>query len=266
MADPDIFETIAAWRAEGRPFCVATVVRTADATSAKAGAKAVVSAEGAIHGHLGGACLARAVARAAAEALAAGTVRMIRVKPAGAVEAPVDADGAALFPSGCPSGGTADLLIEPYRPAPRVAVLGRKPVAAAILAQAALMGLRPAASAESGLAGGDGEAFPGTDLAGLALGPRDAAVIACQGEGDLAAAEAALGSAAGFVAMIASARKAGVLREGLAARGLPEARIAALRAPAGLSIGAVDPAEIALSVLAEFVAWRRAATPEAPGN
>ena len=36
----DIFDTIDQLRRDAQPFCVATVVRTADATSAKAGAKA----------------------------------------------------------------------------------------------------------------------------------------------------------------------------------------------------------------------------------
>ena len=40
---------------------------------------------------------------------------------------------------------------------------------------------------------------------------------------------------------------------------MEEARLGRLKAPAGLDIGAVDPAEIALSIMAEIVAWRREA-------
>jgi xanthine/CO dehydrogenase XdhC/CoxF family maturation factor len=40
-------------------------------------------------------------------------------------------------------------------------------------------------------------------------------------------------------------------------RGLPAARVAALRAPAGLDIGAATAQEIALSILAEIVRHRR---------
>ncbi|MEP0507359.1 MAG: XdhC family protein, partial [Aurantimonas coralicida] len=42
----DVFTTIAALMAAEAEFCVATVVRTENATSAKAGAKAVVLADG----------------------------------------------------------------------------------------------------------------------------------------------------------------------------------------------------------------------------
>ena len=45
-------------RTDGEDFCVATVVRTANLTSAKAGAKAVITKDGAIHGFVGGGCVA----------------------------------------------------------------------------------------------------------------------------------------------------------------------------------------------------------------
>ncbi|WP_172329124.1 XdhC family protein [Mangrovicoccus sp. HB161399] len=253
-----IFDEIDRQRRSGRPFCIATVVRTADVTSAKAGAKAVVTAEAEILGHLGGACVTRAVLRAAAEALAAGEARLIRVKPSETVVALTDADGAQLFKSGCPSGGTVDLLIEPYELPPVVAVFGATPVARAIAAQARLLGFRTALS-EGTEGPPDALRFPGADVSALPLGPRDFAVVASQGVQDLACLRAALGSPAGRVSMIASRRKAAALAAKLAAAGLDPARIAQLKSPAGLDIGAVDPREIALSVLAEIVAWSRAA-------
>ncbi len=253
-----IFDEIDRQRHSGRPFCVATVVRTADVTSAKAGAKAVVTAEAEVLGHLGGTCVTRAVRRAAEEALAAGEARLIRVKPSETVVALSDADGAQLFKSGCPSGGTVDLLIEPYELPPVIAILGTTPIARAIAAQAALAGFRPALA--EGAAGPPGTLrFDGTDLSGLGLAERDFAVVASQGVQDLACLRAALDSLAGRVSMIASRRKAAVLAAKLAGSGLDAARIAALKSPAGLDIGAVHPPEIALSVISEIVLWRAAA-------
>ena len=46
--------------------------------------------------------------------------------------------------------------------------------------------------------------------------------------------------------------------EKLIAEGLPEGRVRRLKSPAGLNIGAVDPHEIALSILAEIIQWRNA--------
>ena len=64
-ADDKIFQLIADLTARGEEFCVATVVRTENATSAKAGAKAVITADGAIEGFLGGGCVQGAVRRSA---------------------------------------------------------------------------------------------------------------------------------------------------------------------------------------------------------
>jgi xanthine dehydrogenase accessory factor len=142
MARFEIFELIAAQRATGQPFAVVTVVRTADVTSAKAGAKALVTASGEILGHVGGGCVQGAVRSAAAQALKSGAVATIRVKPAGEVVTAFDTDGTPLHKSGCPSGGTIELLIEPYAPPPAVVVAGASPVAVAIGRIAHITGYR----------------------------------------------------------------------------------------------------------------------------
>ena len=74
MPRTEIFDAIDRLRAASRPFCVATVLRSAGATSAKAGAKAAVTEDGELIGHLGGGCVAGAVRKAAAAALADGEV------------------------------------------------------------------------------------------------------------------------------------------------------------------------------------------------
>ena len=68
------------------------------------------------------------------------------------------------------------------------------------------------------------------------------------------------------MAFVGSRRKYASLSAKLATKGIDPAVIAAVKAPAGLDIGAVTPEEIALSILAELVSVRRAAlrdtTPE----
>lgn len=255
MGKFDIFDTIDQQRRTGRPFCVATVVRTADVTSAKAGAKAVVTETGEILGHLGGACVGRAVTAAGRQAIATGETRLIRVKPSEKVVALTDEDGAQVFKSGCPSGGTVDLLIEPYELPPMLVIFGNTPISRALAGHAALAGYRLALPQEAGEAP-PATRFSGTDIAGLALGPRDFIVVASQGTQDLACLGAALQSPAARVSMIASRRKAATLTAKLAGAGLPPERLARLKSPAGLDIQAIDPQEIALSVMAEIVQWR----------
>ena len=224
----DIFDRIADLRATGRPFCVATVVRTAEVTSARPGAKAAVTETGEVIGHLGGACVTRAVQKAALVALAEGDPQVIRVKPKDKVVALRDADGTQVYKSGCPSGGTVELLIEPYSRAPMLCILGDTPIARAVAAHGALAGFRIALHEE----------------------------VPFDGAGQLTCLKAALQSAAGIVTMVASRRKAAVLCKRLLEEGMPGERAGRLKAPAGLDIGAVEPGEIALSILAEVVMWR----------
>ncbi len=65
--------------------------------------------------------------------------------------------------------------------------------------------------------------------------------------------------AARYLGLIGSARKVRGVLERLAEEGVPAERLAAVRAPIGLSIGAVTPEEIAVSILAEVTAVRRGA-------
>lgn len=239
----DIFQTLDRLRQSGASFCIATVIRTADVTSAKAGAKAAVTVDGEILGHLGGGCVQRAVRAASEQALAEGAPQVIRVKPSDKVVALTDPDGARAYKSGCPSGGTVDILIEPYRPSPRLAIHGTGPIAQALADHARLAGFRVIAGEEALTA---------------PLEARDFAVVAAQGRGDLDALRAALLSEARRVSMVASRRKAETLTGKLLAENLPEALVRRLKSPAGLDIGGVDPQDIAVSVLAELVMWRRA--------
>ena len=252
----DIYAKIDDLRQKGEPFCVATVIRTADATSAKAGAKAAVTADGTILGHLGGGCVQRAVRTAAERAMEqGGTPQIIRVKPSDTVVAMQDSDGAHLYKSGCPSGGTVDLLIEPWQPAPRLVVFGTSPIAQMLAAHAALAGFR--LTVQSGLETGvDASRVDLANLSDLTLAPRDFVVVASQGQADLTALRAALSSPARRVSMVASHKKAAALTDKLRAEGMGDGSVARLKSPAGLDIGGVDPQDIAISVLAELVLWR----------
>ena len=70
----------------------------------------------------------------------------------------------------------------------------------------------------------------------------------------------ALAAGARFTAFVGSARKAQTLKEKLAAKGADADALARLAAPAGLPIGAATAEEIALSILAQVVQIRRAAS------
>jgi xanthine dehydrogenase accessory factor len=256
-----ILELMDEMRQAGRDFCAVTVVRTANATSAKAGAKAIVTDDGAVHGFVGGSCVRGAVRRAALDALAANLPRLIRVKPKEDVEAAVDVDGVELHKSSCPSGGTVDLFLEPMRQPVRLVVCGASPVAASLVPLAQSMGYHVivAAPAERHADIPGASAYvDGFALDNLALEPCDAVVVATQGSRDREALAAALATRAGYIGMVGSRRKIGKLRDETR-HDVPPERLAALHGPAGLDIGAIEPEEIAISILGEIVRERRLA-------
>lgn len=246
-------------RTTGDAYCSVTVVRTENATSAKAGAKALVTQDGRLHGFVGGSCVEGAVMRAAVEVLASGTPRLIRVKPKDDVETSHDRDGVELHRSSCPSGGTVDLFLDPVQGPRRLVVCGNSPIARALAEIGRALGDRVTLAGRSD----DGSEFAGEqlplddfDLSDLPIGERDAVIVATQGRRDRDAIRGALRSQAGYIGMVGSHRKIAALREKL--QGEIDARTwARLRAPAGLPIGAIGPEEIALAIMAEIVSLRR---------
>ena len=61
---------------------------------------------------------------------------------------------------------------------------------------------------------------------------------------------------AGYVGLVASARRAAVVLGGAARARLGEDALARVRSPAGLDLGPATQPEIAVAILAELVAWR----------
>ena len=108
-----------------RPYVIATVVRTDDVTSAKAGAKALIDGQGDIEGWVGGGCAQPAVLKAALQAIDDGRARLIRIRP-GKVKG--SSAGIEEYEAHCHSGGTLDIFIEPVLPSPWLLVLGASPV------------------------------------------------------------------------------------------------------------------------------------------
>lgn len=252
-----ILERAAELKVRGVPFVLATVVRCESPTSAKPGAKAIVEAGGAICGWIGGGCTQPAVASVAKKALADGQPRLIRVSPAGSGQ---PEEGIQDFGMTCHSGGTVDIFLEPFGARPSLLIIGASAAAQSLAGLATQVGFEVFVAAQ----GADRDMFPaarqlfdGMDLAGISCGTPDFVLVATQGKRDESGLEAALGTGAGYVAFIGSARKAEKLRSYLKERGHDQGRVDAIVSPAGVDIGAVTPEEIALAVLAGLVKARR---------
>lgn len=258
----DIIDCMARMKGDNQPFAVATVVRTEDATAAKAGAKAVIRADGSMVGWLGGGCTIAAVRKTAAACLADGRARLISVRPKERLERERAAEGVELHRNNCPSGGSIDVFVEPVLPRPALVVAGASPVAKALagLGRRAGFAVTVAALAEDQPSITEADfRIEGFDLSAVPRPRADVIVVATQGRRDREALAAALATDAHYVAFVGSRRKAEVMKAALREAGVAAARLDALRAPAGLDIGAVTPEEIALSILSEIVELRRKA-------
>jgi len=241
----DVLAEAARRAAAGEAFALATVVSVRRPASARRGDRGLVTADGALVGWVGGACSEPIVVREALRAVAEGTPRLVRIGPPGA--APEDEGEDVVYAeSRCASEGTVEVLVEPQLPGPLLAVLGDGPAARTLASLARTVGWRVT------------DGFDGSP---------DAVVVATMGQNDEAALDEALAGAAGYVALIASARRAAVVLDALRASGVPEASLARVRSPAGLDLGPCTQEEIAVAVLAELVAWRHgrplASTPPA---
>ncbi len=256
--------------AAGRTFAVATVVAVRRPTSARPGASSIVHPDGTIEGWVGGSCAQPVVVREALRALADGQPRLLRISK----DLPTEgrrADGVVELVMSCHSGGTLEIYVEPRLPAMQLWVAGTTPIAGALVALGAAAGWR--VSVFDPVA--ERDAFP---AAAAVLGDRELrttetpappyVVVATQGVWDEEAVEAALRREVAYVGLVASPTRAAVVRDWLREEaGLPDERVAALRAPAGLDLGAETAEEVALSILAELVQVRRgrAAFVAAPG-
>jgi xanthine dehydrogenase accessory factor len=230
---------------DGVPFVEVTVVRCAAPTIARPGDRAVVLGDGTIQGFVGGSCADGTVRLQAARALETGEPVLLRILP-GEEDGPSDEEGAVIVANPCLSGGALELFLEPHLPAPVVAVSGDSPVGAALVQLAEPLGLRVRLGAQ---------AEPG-DFA---------AVVASLGRGDGEALRSALDAGCEYVGLVASRTRGAAVLEELRAGGVAQEALRRVRTPAGLDIGARGHAEIALAILAEIVATRRApALPAAP--
>src|SRR4051812_25307548 len=120
------------------PFVHATVVRAQVPSSARPGDDAVVLMDGTIEGFVGGQCAETSVRTAALGALRRNETVLLRVLPDGTAPFP-ESPGAQVVVNTCLSGGALEIFLRPMLPPPLIEVVGRTPVADALVALAGLL-------------------------------------------------------------------------------------------------------------------------------
>lgn len=184
------------------------------------------------------------------------------------MEARIDAKGLSYASASLKEAeGELEVTI-PYMPEERLILLGAGHVGRAVCALAARCGFqvtvcddRPDCCSPALLPDaarflcGSFEA----SIQALCLTPSDYVVIVTRGHAhDRECIKAILpGVWPAYVGMIGSRRRVGLLMEELSGDGYPEERLRAICSPIGLPIGALTPEEIAVSILAEVISYRR---------
>jgi xanthine dehydrogenase accessory factor len=249
----EVWDVLARWRAEGRRFVMASVVRSRAFTPQKSGAHMLIAPEE-IFGTIGGGAIEREVVERGRALLAGGGATLL--------------ERHLTRELGMCCGGEMSVFLEVVEAAPRLVVFGAGHIAAPLAALAATCGFdvtvvdereewaTPERFSAARVHLGSPESFArawrteGTELAVVAT--HDHAL-------DQRLVQLLLERPLRFLGMIGSVPKQRKFALRLRARGFDDEQIARLRTPLGFDIGARTPEEIAVSVMAELVAVRRGA-------
>ena len=262
-----MLERATEWARSGRAFALVTVVRALPPTSGKPGDKAIVSEDGEWVGWVGGSCAEPTARRAARESIADGQSRLIQLSNDPGEAPRIGVERAAMT---CHSGGTMELCVEPFVPAPDLIVFGDSPVASALCRIGGAMGYRvqrvvtPGMQCESPLIPvADPPVYASLEALELGSVSRAYVVVASHGKDEDDALAWAISQDVAYVGLVASRRRADAVRHRLVSAGISPTDASRVDGPAGLDIGARGPDEVALSVLCEIVRRARGARAQA---
>ena len=254
----EVLEAVLAELRAGRPAVLATVVRASGSTPRRAGARMLVRGDGSTLGTIGGGAFEAMVGQEAYDLLK-DTLAVPVVKRYTFTEEGEDALGMAC-------GGTAEVLLEPVRPGPRLVIFGAGHVGRALARSAATVGFAPVIvdDREDECARAREEA-PGqvhvcgedwkTGVPPLSGDDYVAVVTRCH-RTDRLALRTVLEQPRAYLGLIGSRRKKLAIFDGLREDGATDADLARIRCPIGLPIGGDTPEEIAISIVAELLQVR----------
>ena len=240
----------------GEPAALVTIVRSNGSTPQRAGAKMLVFADGRIVGTIGGGCYENDAIARAREAIATGKPALVKF----------DLNDDFVQESGLICGGQMEVYIDPIAPAPALYIIGAGHVGWHLARAAADAGFRIHV-VDDREKFANAERFPAAetievDDIGAWLHRADLpatayAVVVTRGHThDFEALRALAARDLRYIGLIGSRAKVARIFEALEAEGMPLECLARVHAPIGLDIGAITPAEIAISILAELIAIR----------
>ena len=226
-------------------------------TSGEPGDKAIITSDGEFLGWIGGSCAQPTVLQEAKKAIADGEPRLVVLTP-NLDEEP--REGVDLYRMTCYSGGTMEIYIEPYLPAPQLWVCGASPAAEALVKIGAAVGFNVVLTDPSATK----EKFSAADVILAQIEPDKLgavrelyAVVATNGNWDEEAIKALLPLSPNYLGLVASKKRFQQIFKQLTADGVPQEKLDLIKCPAGIDMPARTFPEVALSIIAEIVTLRR---------
>lgn len=275
MSDDAFFRQLTAELSARGRLALATVIETRGSGPSKVGRRFLIFEDGSFSGSIGGGPFeALVVADAAALFRQGGALRLLKWYDFFEREMERGTESSRHEPTNMICGGSARVAVELLAAAPMLVILGGGHVGLALARLGRELGYevvvgddREAYARPQRFPSGVRAVVTNRDYAlpeGALLAGRDryVAVVSRCWETDLAALRPWLADgacAASYLGLIGSRRKIRGVLARLAEEGVPGERLAAVRAPIGLEIGAITPEEIAVSILAEMTAVRRGA-------
>lgn len=243
-------------RQKNAAFATATVVRREAPSSGKSGDKAVIDKWGTVTGWVGGGCVQAIIRKEAQEAIMTGKARLVKVGRGDQAPQSLQ-EGVVEYRMTCLSEGAVDVFIEPVLPAPHLVVMGSSAIARALVKIGKIAGYRVsvvAPDARPDTFDHPDELVTQLDMKKVRVSADLPFIVVCtQGEQDELALEQALSVDSAYLAFVASRKKKEALFAALQQTGVPAQRLAEVKCPAGLDIGAKLPEEVAVSILAEII-------------
>ncbi len=254
----DIYEEILRLRRLGQKSALATIVQVNGSIPSFESAKMLVREDGSIVGTVGGGCVEADVWTAARE--------VIETEKPKHLTFTLGHD--ASYDTGLICGGQLNVFVEPVIPAPRAFIFGGGHVSKSLSKVAQLAGFETVII-DDREAFANKERFPEADeiysgdyedvFPKLITHSSSYIVIVTRGHrDDMRVLRWAVGTEAKYICMIGSKRKTISVVHTLEQEGFKREQFERIFAPMGLEIGAVTPEEIAVSVVAEMIAVRRA--------
>ena len=236
-----------------KPYAIATVIRVEGSSSGRVGDKEIFDEKGQrIMGYIGGGCIENRVSDTAIETLIDGIPKVVEID--------LDSDTIAM---GIPCGGNMSVIVEPQMIDSVILIRGEGRIVEVFCSMAKLLNFKLIVHTSKS----NEELYPDADkiiTEGLKVEDIDEKInyfiLATHQGNDDKIALGAIRKGIPYVGVIASQKKANLIKEYLLDNNVSESEIKNLHSPIGLDLNAITPEQIALSIISEIVMLENRAT------